>query len=66
MRSKSRLNRIRGLGCCVDNCGKQAVAAHSNFYQHGKGRGIKASDEYAIPLCVEHNYQFDTLSLIHI
>jgi hypothetical protein len=28
-------------------------AAHSNQARHGKGRGIKASDEFTWPLCCE-------------
>ena len=63
MRDKDRLDRVRGLGCCVDNCGKQAVAAHSNFSIHGKARGIKADDKYTIPLCHKHHHQFDTYSM---
>jgi hypothetical protein len=29
----------------------QTQAAHSNWAEHGKGRGIKASDEYTAALC---------------
>ena len=51
MRDSKRLAAIRQLPCC--ECGRAAPsqAAHSNFSIHGKGRGIKASDEYVIPLC---------------
>ena len=51
-RDSKRLERIRALSCC--NCGAspRSQAAHSNFGIHGKGKGIKASDEYTIPLCV--------------
>lgn len=62
-RDNDRLKKIRLMGCCADNCGKQAVAAHSNFGIHGKARGLKADDKYVIPLCVEHHYQFDTYSM---
>lgn len=63
MRDNKRLQKIRQMPCC--ECGRPAPsqAAHSNFYQHGKGRGIKASDEYVIPLCAKHHHQFDTYSM---
>ena len=63
MRDSARLQEIRKMPCC--ECGRAAPsqAAHSNFSIHGKGRGIKASDDYVIPLCVEHHYQFDTYSM---
>lgn len=48
--SNPRFDTLRSLPCC--RCGKSPVqVAHSNFYEHGKGRGIKAGDEYTIPLC---------------
>ena len=34
-------------------------AAHSNMAQHGKGRGIKASDEYSAALCMSCHYEID-------
>jgi len=33
---------IEGLSQC----------AHSNLYEHGKGRGLKASDAATFPLCI--------------
>ncbi|OTG65823.1 DUF968 domain-containing protein [Acinetobacter silvestris] len=51
MRNSKRLNQVRSLPCV--KCGNpESQAAHSNFAKHGKGRGIKASDEFTIPLCV--------------
>ena len=51
-RSAKRLQAIRTLPCV--RCGNpDSQAAHSNFAEHGKGRGIKADDNYTIPLC--HN-----------
>ncbi|MDU4062390.1 MAG: hypothetical protein E7H59_14690 [Acinetobacter baumannii] len=50
MRSTKRLNEIRALPCV--RCGyPHSQAAHSNFSEHGKGKGIKADDNYTIPLC---------------
>lgn len=52
-RDSKRLEKIRLLPCCNCGAGARSQAAHSNFSEHGKGRGIKADDAYAIPLC--HN-----------
>lgn len=43
--------------------------AHSNLYEHGKGRGLKASDAATFPLCVDRfgmrgcHYRFDNYLL---
>ncbi len=59
----NRLDLIRSMPCC--NCGAspRSQAAHSNFGEHGKGRGVKASDDYAIPLCQDCHRKFDTYSM---
>ena len=45
-----RLAAVRKLPCV--KCGNpNSQAAHSNWSEHGKGRGIKADDTYTIPLC---------------
>lgn len=50
MRDLKRLAAIRKLPCI--KCGQSpSQAAHSNFGEHGKGKGIKADDKYTIPLC---------------
>ena len=46
-----RLDAIRSLPCCQCGASPRSQAAHSNFGQHGKGKGIKADDCYTIPLC---------------
>lgn len=51
MRSTKRLNEIRKLPCVRCGWDAPSEAAHSNFSEHGKGRGIKADDKYTIPLC---------------
>lgn len=58
-RDKKRLERIRALSCCECGAIPRSQAAHSNFGIHGKGKGIKASDEYTIPLCVTCHQNFD-------
>jgi hypothetical protein len=35
-------------------------ASHSNQAIHGKGRSIKASDEFTAAICVEHHYEIDS------
>lgn len=58
MRSTKRLNEIRALPCV--RCGyPHSQAAHSNFSEHGKGKGIKADDKYTIPLCHNCHQWFD-------
>ena len=58
MRDRKRLAAIRKLPCVV--CGSSPVdAAHSNQSAHNKGLGIKASDEFTIPLCRNHHVEYD-------
>ena len=62
MRDAKRLAAVRLLPCV--KCGHpDSQAAHSNSAKHGKGRGIKSSDQYAIPLCFSCHFQFDTFQL---
>jgi len=58
-RSKQHLKNVASLPC--QHCGidGQTQAAHSNWGFHGKGRSIKASDEYTAALCVVHHYEVD-------
>ena len=52
LRDKKRLEACRKIPC--QHCGAEdgtVVAAHSNEGAHGKGRGIKASDEFVAALC---------------
>lgn len=62
MRSPKRLAEIRKLPCV--RCGNpNSQAAHSNSAKHGKGRSIKASDEFTVPLCHSCHHRFDTFQL---
>ena len=62
MRSPKRLAVIRKLPCV--RCGNpNSQAAHSNSAKHGKGRSIKSSDQFTIPLCHSCHFQFDTFQL---
>ena len=62
MRDSNRLAEIRKLPCI--RCGNpNSQAAHSNSAKHGKGRGIKASDAFVIPLCAICHAAFDRFEL---
>ena len=62
MRDAKRLAEIRKLPCV--RCGNpNSQAAHSNSAKYGKGRSIKASDEFTVPLCHSCHFQFDTFQL---
>ncbi|WP_151799530.1 DUF968 domain-containing protein [Acinetobacter nosocomialis] len=62
MRDAKRLAAIRKLPCV--RCGyPHAQAAHSNSGKHGKGKGIKSSDEFTVPLCHKCHHLFDTYQL---
>ena len=62
MRDSKRLAEIRKLPCV--RCGNpNSQAAHSNSAKHGKGRGIKASDAFVIPLCFKCHAAFDRFEL---
>ena len=62
MRSPRRLAEIRKLPCV--RCGNpNSQAAHSNSAKHGKGRSIKASDAFVIPLCAICHAAFDRFEL---
>lgn len=58
MRSPKRLAAVRLLPCV--RCGNpDSQAAHSNSAKHGKGRGIKADDQFTVPLCHACHSRFD-------
>ena len=62
MRDAKRLAAIRKLPCI--RCGNpNSQAAHSNSSRDGKGRGIKASDAFVIPLCATCHAAFDRFEL---
>ena len=62
MRDSKRLAAVRKLPCI--RCGNpNSQAAHSNSAKHGKGRGIKASDAFVIPLCAICHAAFDRFEL---
>jgi hypothetical protein len=50
---------VASLPC--QHCGNEHAvqASHSNWSEHGKGRGIKASDIYTAALCLRCHYEID-------
>jgi len=58
-RSKTHLKNVASLPC--QNCyiEGETQAAHSNWAEHGKGRGIKASDEFTAALCQKCHTELD-------
>lgn len=54
LRSKRYLRFVASQPCFACGIEGYSQAAHSNQAKHGKGRGIKASDEFTFPLCGAH------------
>lgn len=58
MRDAKRLSAVRSLPCL--KCGNpNSQACHSNWSEHGKGKGLKADDQFTIPLCQSCHSDFD-------
>ena len=58
MTNNQRFKALRQFGCV--ECGSRPVdIAHSNFSEHGKGKGIKADDSYTVALCRVCHGDFD-------
>lgn len=55
-----RLEKLRALPCCQCHAPPPSQACHANWQEFGKGMGIKASDDYTIPLCHRCHKQLDT------
>jgi hypothetical protein len=63
MRSLKLLEAVRSLNCVC--CGREGVqAAHSNLLEHGKGRGIKATDAAIMALCPACHADLDSGSTL--
>lgn len=58
-RSKKHLKNVASLPC--QHCGLegQTQAAHSNMAIHGKGRSIRASDQFTAALCFACHHDLD-------
>lgn len=58
-RSKKHLKNVANLPCQICYVEGRTQASHSNQAVHGKGRSIRASDEFTAAICVEHHYEID-------
>ena len=62
MNKTQRFEALRKFSCV--ECGKRPVdIAHSNFSEHGKGKGIKADDSYTVALCRGCHQKFDSFAM---
>jgi hypothetical protein len=60
VRSKKLLRLVASLDCQICGSGVCVQAAHSNWVQWGgKGKSLKASDEYTAALCMVCHYDID-------
>ena len=59
IRSKVLLAAVRTLPCQYTGIEGRTEAAHSNFGEHGKGRGIKADDNRIAALAAEIHRELD-------
>lgn len=50
-RSEKHRRNVAALDCMSCGRGGPSQCAHSNLAVHGKGRGIKAGDQFAAALC---------------
>jgi predicted Fe-S protein YdhL (DUF1289 family) len=60
IRSPALMKAYRCIPC--QSCGTDdgtVCGAHSNWAEHGKGRGIKASDEFCASLCFRCHHEID-------
>lgn len=58
-RSQTHLRNVADLPCQLCGIHGLTQASHSNSSIHGKGRGIKASDQYTAALCVSCHSMID-------
>lgn len=59
IRNKKHLQAVAALPCQICFKEGETQASHSNSAKHGKGRSIKASDEFTAALCPSCHYEID-------
>ncbi len=52
LRSPKHLRRLRSLSCIIPKCRRQPVDPHHLTFVQPKGKGLRAGDQFAIPLCL--------------
>ena len=60
IRSRKHLKWISEQPCLV--CGTKPCQAHHVKMMQPRARGLKVSDEYAVPLCPAHHVQIEVAS----
>jgi uncharacterized CHY-type Zn-finger protein len=58
-RSRKHLQNVAALPCQCCHMVGMSQASHSNQAKHGKGRGIKASDEFTAAICGTCHHEID-------
>jgi len=58
-RNTKHLKNVANLPCQNCHIEGETQAAHSNWSEHVKGRGIKASDEFTAALCQKCHTELD-------
>ena len=58
-RSVKHLKNVASLPCQICYVEGMTQASHSNQAVHGKGRSLRASDEFTAAICMEHHYEID-------
>lgn len=59
-RSKKLLRSAEGQACVICGSVGTTVAAHANFVEYGKGKGIKCPDSLVAWLCAGCHFQLDS------
>lgn len=60
VRSEAYRRFCASLPCFACGIEGQSNACHPNSSRYGKGRSIKAGDQYVFPLCIMHHAMHDT------
>lgn len=56
----TRLQRLKSLPCVQCHTPPPSDPCHANWGEFGKGMGLKADDDYTIPLCRACHRELDT------
>jgi hypothetical protein len=60
VRSETYRRFCASLACFVCGIEGKSNACHPNSQKYGKGKSIKAGDQYVFPLCIMHHAMHDT------
>ena len=55
IRSRAHLARVGSLPCCIPGCEAGPVQVHHLTHVQPKARGLKAGDQWSVPLCLRHH-----------